>query len=156
MPKIDKKSTDNPITTKTAAEKMGKLTIDKLPKPDKPSTKTDDSEAKKATDLKDPLKKEDKKVTESQESSKKDGTMAKKPGSDSIKDKENHDPLRFAENRAFSVEFLTKFILKGYCGGNKVDLTGSELPHKDKNLLKWAGVATETIPGDEYQKVKAI
>ena len=46
------------------------------------------------------------------------------------------------------MEFLTRFILLAYRGDNKVDITDSALPHRDKNILKWAGVASETPKTD--------
>ena len=55
------------------------------------------------------------------------------------------DPLEDIENREFSLNFLTNFAMKGYSGGNKVDITESQFPISDKNNLKLAGIAREDL-----------
>ena len=53
--------------------------------------------------------------------------------------------VKDAETKDFTVDFLTKFLLKGYSKENRVDLTGVSLATEDKNNLKVLGVATEDI-----------
>ena len=55
------------------------------------------------------------------------------------------DPLSIEANRNFCLQFLTRFVLRGYCGQNKVDITESDFPNSDKNNLKWAGIVKENI-----------
>lgn len=46
------------------------------------------------------------------------------------------DPLQEEQNKVFSVEFLTRFMIKGYGGSNKIDITDSDFSNIDKNNLK--------------------
>ena len=41
------------------------------------------------------------------------------------------------------MQFLTRFVLKGYTGENKVDITNADFAFNDKNNLKWAGIVKE-------------
>jgi len=56
-----------------------------------------------------------------------------------------NDPLLQEKNKEFCLEFLTNFILKGYAGENKVDITESGFPTVDKNNLKLAGIVNEDL-----------
>ena len=56
------------------------------------------------------------------------------------------DPLQEEQNKVFSVEFLTRFMIKGYGGSNKIDITDSDFSNiENVHLLKQEKTAVDSF-----------